>query len=148
MYRKVTGPYYISLTRDHDTYRIRDVKTNKDYGCSVHLSRLRPYRNRELFNTKFAHNTRTTQALYTTNQTTQPVQTQTTQKSEWFAVDRILKSKIINGKKHYFIKWKGKFPNSREPEEHVSDHCKQQFNIKRTQQGRLRKQFQRERTNK
>ena len=51
-------------------------------------------------------------------------------------------------KKHYFIKWKGKFPNSWEPEEHVSDYCKQQFNIKRTQQGTLRKPFQRERTNK
>ena len=41
MYRKVTGPYYITLTMDHDTYRIRDVKTNKDYGSPVHLSRLR-----------------------------------------------------------------------------------------------------------
>ena len=45
-------------------------------------------------------NTRTTQAHYTTNQTTQPVQTQTTQNNKWFAVDKRLKSKIINGKKH------------------------------------------------
>ena len=143
MYRKVTGPYYIILTRNHDTYRIRDVKTNKDYGSPVHLSRLRPYRKIELFSTKFAHNTRTTQAHYTTNHTTQPVQTQTMPNNKWFAVDRIIKSKIkLMAKKQYLIKWKGKFPNSWEPDENVSDYCKQQLNIKRTQQGILRKQFQ------
>ena len=54
---KVTGPYYITLTMNHDAYRIRDVKTNKEYGSPVHLSRLRPYHNRELCNTKFANTT-------------------------------------------------------------------------------------------
>ena len=40
MFWKLTGSYYITLTMDHDTYRIRDVKTNKEYGSPVHLSRL------------------------------------------------------------------------------------------------------------
>ena len=52
MFRKVADPNYIILTMDHDTYRIGDVKTNKDYnGSPVHLRRLRSYETRELFNT-------------------------------------------------------------------------------------------------
>ena len=57
MFCKVTGSYYITLTMDHNTYRIADVKTNKEYGSPVPLSRLRPYHNRGLFNTKFANTT-------------------------------------------------------------------------------------------
>ena len=41
-----------------------------------------------------------------------PIHTPQTQNHEWFAVDRLLKSKLVNGQKNYFIKWKGKFPNS------------------------------------
>ena len=95
---------------DHDTYRIRDVKTNKEYGSPVHLSRLRPYQNRELFNTKFANTTQTVRKDATTDITTRPIHTPKTQNHEWFAVDRLLKSKLVNGQKHYLIKWKGKFP--------------------------------------
>ena len=90
---------------DHDTYRIRDVKTNKEYGSPVHISRLRPYRNRELFNTKFANTTHTIRKDSTTDRrVTHPMHTPQTQNHEWFAVDRLLKSKLVNGQKHYLIK--------------------------------------------
>ena len=125
MFHKVTGPYYITLTMDHDSYGIGDVKTNKPYGSPVHVSRLRPYQNRELSNTEVTNATQTILADSTINRTTQPVQTQTTQNNEWFAVDRIMNSKLTNVNKHYLIKWKGQFPNSLEPEEHVNDYYKQ-----------------------
>ena len=67
---------------DHDTYRIRDVKTNKEYGSSVHLSRLRPYHNRELFNTKFANTTQTIRKDSTTDHTIRPDHTPPTQQHE------------------------------------------------------------------
>ena len=123
---------------DHDTNRIRDVKTNKEYGSPVNLSRLRPYHNEELFNTKFENTTSTIRKDSKTDRTTRPAHTPPTKQHEWFTVDRLLKSKLINGQKHYFIKWKGKFPNSWEPEDHISDYCKRQFHIRRTQQGTLR----------
>ena len=69
----------------------------------------------------------TTQTIckdFTTGRTACPVHTPPTQRHEWFAVDRLLKSKLVNGQKHYLIKWKGKFPNSLEPEDHISDYCK------------------------
>ena len=95
---------------DHDTYRIRDVKTNKEYGSPVHLSRLRSYHNRELFNTKFANTTQTICKDSPTDHTTRPVHTPPTQQHEWFTVDRLQKSKLVNDQKHYLIKWRGKFP--------------------------------------
>ena len=95
----------------------------------------------------FANTTQTIRKDSTTDLTTRPIQTPRTQNHDGFAVDRLLKSKLVNGQKYYLIKWKGKFPNSWEPEDHISNYCKRQFNIRRTQQGTLRKQFKRTRAN-
>ena len=114
---------------------------------AVHLGRIRPYQNRELFNTMFTNTTQTTCKDTTTGRTTRPAHTQPTQDHEWFAVDILFKSKLVNGRKYYLILWKGKFPNSWEADDHINDYSKQQFNIRRTQQGTLRKQFKRTRAN-
>jgi hypothetical protein len=69
-----------------------------------------------------------------TPEETPPVQT------HWEEAERLLAVKVINGKRHYRVKWANPtFPNEWIQENDVSDYLKQCYHITHTQAGKSRK---------
>jgi hypothetical protein len=57
----------------------------------------------------------------------------------WFAVEKLLSTKIMNNKRYYEVKWKNGDPPTFEKESDISDVLKREFHRTRTLAGRLRK---------
>ena len=58
---------------------------------------------------------------------------------EWFVVHSLRRSAIINGKRHYQVKWKGYNKTTWEPEENIPDELIQNFHIHKTKRYKTRK---------
>ena len=67
--------------------------------------------------------------------------------SQWYEATQLLAIRKNNNKRQYKVAWVG-FPPSWEDEDNISDLLKQQYHIKRTLEGRLRKEFKRHKTAK
>ena len=85
-----------------------------------------------------------------TDKGSQPKQTQDAarQEEETFLVEKLLKSKRINGQPHYLIKWQG-YPMKEatwEPMKNIPQELMQRFHVERTLQGKRRKQNNRKHT--
>ena len=58
---------------------------------------------------------------------------------KYYEVEKLLKVKRLQGKKHYLGKWKGNFKNSWEPEEFITEKPKRDFHIARSRGGKRRR---------
>lgn len=59
--------------------------------------------------------------------------------STYFAFERLLRVRKINGKPHFLVKWKDGSPNTWEPEENLSDASLREYYSTHTKSGRKRK---------
>ena len=59
--------------------------------------------------------------------------------SDWFIVHSLRRSAIIDGKRHYQVKWKGYNKMTWEPEENIPDELIQDFHIRKTQRSKAHK---------
>ena len=58
---------------------------------------------------------------------------------EYYAVDKLLRTKQVNGKRHVLIKWQDGSPNTWEPEENISEYTLRNYYATHTKQGKRRK---------
>ena len=58
---------------------------------------------------------------------------------EFFEIEKLLKQKRINGKKHFLVKWKDGSANTWEPEDNVSKPAIKHFYSTHTRKGKPRK---------
>lgn len=67
----------------------------------------------------------------------------TTQDSPiWYHVNRLLKCKVLNGRRSYLVKWQGDhWPDTWGPEQNINDALKQHFHTNFTYEGTKRKQI-------
>lgn len=63
----------------------------------------------------------------------------TTQQDQWYKVEKVLKTKVINKKRHFLVKWKDYDEKSWVPEHDVSDFLKETYYITHTKVGEVRK---------
>ena len=63
---------------------------------------------------------------------TQPPTTSPNGSGEWFIVHSLRRSAIINGKRHYQVKWKGYSKTTWEPEENIPEELVRDFHIRKT----------------
>ena len=63
--------------------------------------------------------------------TQEPKDTHTSQQSDgiYFEVERLLKTRHVGNQKQYLVKWKGNYPNSWEPDHHITERPKREFLI-------------------
>jgi len=60
----------------------------------------------------------------------------------WYPVDRLLKCKVLNGRRSYLVKWQGDhWPATWEPEQNITAALKQHFHTNFTYEGTKRKQI-------
>ena len=59
--------------------------------------------------------------------------------SDWFIVHSLRRSAIIDGKRHYQVKWKGYNKMTWEPEENIPDELIQDFHIRKTKRSKVHK---------
>ena len=60
----------------------------------------------------------------------------------WYPVDRLLKCKVLNGRRSYLVKWQGDHcPATWEPEQNITAALKQHFHTNFTYEGTKRKQI-------
>ena len=73
--------------------------------------------------------------------TQEPKGTHTSQQSDgiYYEVERLLKMRHVGNQKQYLVKWKGNYPNSWEPDHHITERPKREFLIHRTQRGRKKR---------
>ena len=73
--------------------------------------------------------------------TQEPKDTHTSQQSGgiYFEVERLLKTRHVGNQKQYLVKWKGNYPNSWEPDHHITERPKREFLVHRTQRGRKKR---------
>ena len=69
----------------------------------------------------------------------QPERPKETQQ-EFYEVDKIVASRLIDGIRHYKIKWKGYSTPTWEPEQNIPKDMKEKFHINKTNKGTRRKQ--------
>ena len=60
-------------------------------------------------------------------------------RSDWFIVHSLRRSAIIDGKRHYQVKWKGYNKMTWEPEENIPDELIQDFHIRKTKRSKAHK---------
>ena len=61
------------------------------------------------------------------------------QKGDWFIVHSLRRSAIINGKRHYQVKWKGYSNTTWEPEDNIPEELIHDFHIRKTKRYRSNK---------
>lgn len=71
------------------------------------------------------------------------VERQSDSQTNLYEVDKIIKTKVVNKKRLYCIKWKGYPQTTWEPAENIPDHIIEHFHINKTMQGRSRRRPQR-----
>ena len=63
----------------------------------------------------------------------------TSDKTQFFPVEKVFKTRIKGGKREFLIKWAGNHPSSWEPETNLSTNLKREYFISHTKQGKRRK---------
>ena len=58
---------------------------------------------------------------------------------EYYVVDKLLRTKQVNGKRHVLLKWQDGSPNTWEPEENISEYTLRNYYATHTKQGKCRK---------
>ena len=58
---------------------------------------------------------------------------------ETYYVEKLLKCKLINGKKHYLVKWVGYPEKTWEPESHLPGGLRRQFHTQRRLDGKMKR---------
>ena len=62
-----------------------------------------------------------------------------TQINKYYPVEKLLKAKLISGKKHFLVKWVGNYSDSWEPEKNIPEQVKQEFYILQANRKRKKK---------
>ena len=166
--QKWIGPYFITAKKGPCNYIMKDCKTFKEINHPVHSNRLKPYNDdRDIFanrdrtdrdsqdvsNDNQDNDTRPDTSLDVQNSAPGARDTlddsadssqsrRNKKKPQWFSARRLLGVKTMNGKKFYRVEWDD--PNLRPewiPSDDVTDYLKEQYHIRRTQTGLLRKEF-------
>ena len=58
---------------------------------------------------------------------------------EYYVVDKLLRTKQVNGKRHVLVKWQDGSPNTWEPKENISEYTLRNFYATHIKQGKRRK---------
>lgn len=136
IYRKYTGPYYITSKVAEHTYKLRHAQTNKELKHPVNADRLKPYIDRRDFVEP------TTESPNTTSEDNDPniPSGSNNTVNRWHDAERLTGMKFVNKKRFYRVMWKdASHAPSWIPEEDVSDCLKREFHIHRTMMGKPRK---------
>ena len=113
LFAKYKGKYCITRAGKNNSYQLLNCNTDKLLKCYVHASRLKPFKDRDDF---FHFNNAEDQnddnqnddpLSETENAQTQSQVISKTQPNndQWYKVDKLLKSKLIKGTRHYLVKW-------------------------------------------
>jgi transposase InsO family protein len=90
-----------------------------------------------------AHRQCTPKVASDTDQHNPPVgnksQSDNQSQSEFHQVDRLLKTAVIRGKRHYQVRWLNVAKTSWEPLDHIPESLRQEFHVHKTNDGRSRK---------
>lgn len=136
LYRKFTGPFYVTSKIGEKTYKLRHAHNNKEIKHPVNADRLKPFVDRRDYLEPQADSS---VASPTNNEAYTP-DVSTDNSSQWCEADRLTGMKFVNKKRVYRVVWKNpSHPPSWIPEADVSDCLKREFHIHRTRTGKLRK---------
>ncbi|KAL3882070.1 hypothetical protein ACJMK2_028445 [Sinanodonta woodiana] len=106
----------------------------------VHANRLKHYKDPSGYRPPTPDTVNTpTQSTQTSHDQSSNEQKPINSGTEWYIVDKLLKSKRTSGKRHYLVKWSDGSTPSWQPNENVSQALKQAFHSKRTQSNTRRK---------
>ena len=143
LFNKWSGPFYITRVGPNYTFAIRHASTHKEHTSLVHANRLKAYHDPidrpMLFENVTGtppENEQTDQITPEHNDTSQDETNKSNQ--EWLPVEKLLRTKMIQGKRHYLVKWRDEKPTW-EPSENVSEALKRLFHISKTLKGTRRK---------
>ena len=143
-----TGPYYICEKVGNVNYAIRNCETQKRVNHPVHSDRLKPYHEDDTVHSdpRSQSVTQQTTDWAENNNNNDNDESETGDSKDTFYIIRALTGlKYIKGKKHYRVVWDIDGSKTWEPEGNIPPLVKQEYHIKRTQEGKLRKQFRRRR---
>ena len=149
------GPYYICEKVGEVNYTVRHAKTHKRVNYPVHVERLKPCIEDDLLHIpddeeyvkqSVSKATLAEKAVVTDGTAVEAEKEK--EEENWFPVNKVLAVKTISGKKYYKVEW---LDNQRsktwEPEENLPDNLKQEYHVKRTQTGKLRRKFKKRKIN-
>src|SRR6218665_991566 len=140
MYKKFTGPYYITTKVAPYTYILRDAKTNKQMKHPVNADRLKPYVDRRDYVEPDTPTPSSPPANTNDPTTPTPATPSGSAPAPWQDAERLSGVKLINRKRYYKVIWKdASQPPSWVPETDVSDCLKTELHITRTMLGKRRK---------
>lgn len=136
IYRKFTGPYYITSQIAEHTYKLRHAHTNKELKHPVNADRLKPFIDRRDY---VEPPTDSSSAPSADNDPHTPSGSTDTA-NQWHEADSLSGVKFVNKQRFYRVVWKdASQPPSWIPETDVSDCLKREFHIHRTLMGKPRK---------
>ena len=160
LWKKWTGPYYITQEGPNHTYKLRLCADNKPLTALVHANRLKPYFGRQSLEAEAeddaqsgtdgeVHNPVTSQSQ-SGKQATQPQQVPDTQQNQnrqqaeaqqnqWHEVDKIIACKRKGKDMWYRIKWVNTPGTEWINGQDLNEVAKQEFHKSRTASGRQRK---------
>lgn len=142
LYPRWEGPYYITELGPNNTYRLRRCSDNKEMKSLVHANRLKHYKDPRDYRPPTPDTADTvTQTAKAPHDQSSNSHAPTDNSTEWYSVDKLLKSKWISGKKHYLVKWTDGSTPSWQPTENVSPALKEAFHRTRTQSNTRRKRL-------
>ena len=137
-FRKNSGSYYIVEKGPNFTFKIADLKTNKEQRSLVSGTRLRPY-----YDDKDRRIQPTPNEVDQTNNMNGNERNETREENENQSdpeAECLLKTKVRNQTRFYLVKWKDKnMKNTWVPKENIGEGLIKEYHIKYTSRGTRRK---------